>query len=192
MQYCRASKERKYDVSARQKRRRAERDAELLLDDIIDESKSSENMDNNLHGDDHAKAINITSGQIQNEFTLNISAAEDVDESGGALLLDVASASDSGMASGIDEDIPSESSDTEPVCDTDSDQNTLKDVIHEWRLRNNISQNAVSDLLKSLGPFIPNLPLDARSLEKVRNEIDLKQLPNGEYYHFGLEKNDMS
>ena len=52
---------------------------------------------------------------------------------------------------------------SEPCSDLDADDSepdTLPSIINAWRLRNNIPQNAVTDLLKSIHEFIPSLPLD--------------------------------
>ncbi|CAG9762680.1 unnamed protein product [Ceutorhynchus assimilis] len=64
----------------------------------------------------------------------------------------------------------------------------LRDELSGWCLKNNITHNAASELLKILKPHHPELPMDARSLLVTPRNISVKNIHPGTYYHFGLEK----
>ncbi|KAA0702512.1 hypothetical protein E1301_Tti021314 [Triplophysa tibetana] len=76
------------------------------------------------------------------------------------------------------------SSDSEDVAsDTLDDANGLA----EWAAEYNISQNALSALLKNLRQKGLNVPLDARTLMSTVRKCDVKNIAGGSYYHFGIK-----
>jgi len=50
----------------------------------------------------------------------------------------------------------------------------------------NVSQAALSELLKILQPSIADLPKDARTLLRMPRNIEITKMGDGEYYYFGL------
>lgn len=72
---------------------------------------------------------------------------------------------------------------TQPSKET----NSLPLLISKWAIDHNITQVALTDLLKILKPEHPELPVDARSLLKTCRESKTIKIDPGEYFHFGLE-----
>jgi len=79
-----------------------------------------------------------------------------------------------------------------PDCSSssESDQeelNLVQDLV-EWSLENNVSQTAVSQLLKVLKkhPCFASLPLDSRTLLKTPRQTQIVDVSPGQYVHFGL------
>lgn len=70
---------------------------------------------------------------------------------------------------------------------SDSETSSLHDSVAEWATTYNISQNALSDLLKILQPYVPMLPKDARTLLNTERNLDIKAIAGGEYYYFGIK-----
>jgi len=82
-----------------------------------------------------------------------------------------------------DFDLDSVCSDSEHAAsDTLDDTNGLA----EWAAEYNISQNALSALLKILRQKGLNVPLDARTLMSTDRKCDAKNVAGGTYYHFGI------
>lgn len=65
----------------------------------------------------------------------------------------------------------------------------IREQLCQWSQENNISNTALTALLKVLKPHLPTLRFDARTLLSTPREKIIKKivLP-GEYYHLGLEK----
>jgi hypothetical protein len=84
------------------------------------------------------------------------------------------------------EDESDESSSSESGSDIETEGLVdMKNFILDWANRFNITQTALSHLLKGLQPYHPELPLDARTLRQTPN-IVVKSMNAGEYYNFGL------
>ncbi|KAK5644968.1 hypothetical protein RI129_006268 [Pyrocoelia pectoralis] len=64
----------------------------------------------------------------------------------------------------------------------------LQQFLIGWSVQHNITQLALTDLLKQLKLHYPTLPSDARTLLKTPTEIVVRNMEPGHYYHFGLEK----
>jgi hypothetical protein len=62
----------------------------------------------------------------------------------------------------------------------------------EWALNFGISHTALKSLLEIQRPFFPNLPKDPRTLLRTPSETPVKNLDNGLYHHFGVEKGIVS
>lgn len=60
------------------------------------------------------------------------------------------------------------------------------DGLAEWAAEYNISQNALSALLKILKQKGLNVPLDARTLMCTERKCNVKNVAGGSYYHFGI------
>lgn len=68
-------------------------------------------------------------------------------------------------------------------------QNALvKDLLSNWALKNNITLQAMDQLLKILKLYHSDLPNNARSLLHTPRQINTKIVNPGRYYHFGLDK----
>ncbi len=80
-------------------------------------------------------------------------------------------------------DFDLESSDSE-----DAASEKLDDTrgLAEWAAEYNISQNALSALLKILKQKGLNVPLDARTLMCTERKCNVKNVAGGSYYHFGI------
>lgn len=77
----------------------------------------------------------------------------------------------------------------EPHSDDDFRHETLK-RIREWAITHNITQHALSELLKILPTFgVSWLPLDARTVMKTPQNIKLVQCANGKLWYNGLRNN---
>ena len=66
-----------------------------------------------------------------------------------------------------------------PLLSESDSQNELPTVevqtfLQQWKVKNNITQNALSSLLSGLQNYFPNLPKDARSLMKIPKTIHLE------------------
>lgn len=81
--------------------------------------------------------------------------------------------------------LDSECSDSE---DAASDRLDDSNGLAEWAAEYNISQNALSALLKILRKKGLNVPLDARTLMSTDRKCDVKNVAGGSYYHFGIKK----
>nr|CAI5857695.1 unnamed protein product [Callosobruchus analis] len=66
---------------------------------------------------------------------------------------------------------------------------TLNGPLRHWTTKYNVSQSALSSLLKMLHPFHPDLPIDARTLMHTPVTLEKQTLDTGEYCHFELTKN---
>lgn len=69
-----------------------------------------------------------------------------------------------------------------------SKQEELKRQLAHWSCSSSkILQTHVTGLLHILHPWLPFLPKDVRTLKKsIRKVTDIKDVPPGRYYHFGL------
>ncbi len=81
----------------------------------------------------------------------------------------------------------------DPSYDNDSNQIKLTDKLDiqlgNWALKNNITHNAISELLKILDPFVPDtLPLSAKTLLKTPRSLTMTNFEGGKYFFFGIEK----
>lgn len=87
------------------------------------------------------------------------------------------------MANGLSASDDSDSDDEEYVI---SGQKQLQ----IWAIKNNITQNALCELLKILISFGLNwLPSDARTLLKTPKKVQIVDLANGKVWYSGLENN---
>lgn len=69
----------------------------------------------------------------------------------------------------------------------DNSEEDIKLNLVQWSLKHSISHTALSDLLKLLKFYIPELPIDARSLLGTCRKVTSKVIEPGQYYHFGVE-----
>lgn len=74
----------------------------------------------------------------------------------------------------------------------DNSEEDIKLNLVQWSLKHSISHTALSDLLKLLKFYIPELPIDARSLLGTCRKVTSKVIEPGQYYHFGVEKSSGS
>ncbi len=67
---------------------------------------------------------------------------------------------------------------------------SFKDQLINWVIKYNITTTALSDLLKLLREFetFQNLPKDGRTLLKTKSEVNTKNLGEGKFCYFGLQK----
>lgn len=67
---------------------------------------------------------------------------------------------------------------------------SLRQDLRDWALKNNITHNALHELLVVLKKQekIGELPIDPRSLLKTSKKIETISVPPGEYWHFGVRK----
>lgn len=84
--------------------------------------------------------------------------------------------------------------------DSDSDDDVSHDIkvseevseiklnLREWALDNNVTHNALSQLLKILQPRVPGLPQDARTLLRTPRHVEVTEMDNGQLYYFGLQR----
>lgn len=77
--------------------------------------------------------------------------------------------------------------------DIDSNQTELSESLElqlsNWAVKNNITHNAISDLLKIVDPFVTDtLPLSAKSLLKTPRNLTMTNLEGGKFFFFGIEK----
>ena len=68
----------------------------------------------------------------------------------------------------------------------------LQDKLADWKGKNpSVTNSALSNLLKTLQPYFPTLPKDARTLLKTLSSAqtaeNTQKLSGGEYYHFGIK-----
>ena len=73
----------------------------------------------------------------------------------------------------------------------DSDEPTalsLTEALRVWVIKSQSSRSAVSELLKTLKPFHPELPTDYRTLMRTPRTSVLKRVGSGKYIHIGLRK----
>lgn len=77
-------------------------------------------------------------------------------------------------------------SDEETELENCDNESSVGEKLAEWHLKFNVSQAALSDLLKILQPSIADLPKDARTLLRTPRNIEIKEMDDGEYYYFGL------
>lgn len=63
----------------------------------------------------------------------------------------------------------------------------LQTYLVKWAMKHNITQVAVTDLLHTLHPLYPELPLDCRSLLQTPSHMIIKKIDDGEYIHIGLK-----
>ena len=68
--------------------------------------------------------------------------------------------------------------------------NNLQVSLASWSCRNNVSQIALSDLLKTIQPFVnTSIPLDARTLLKTpKTVLNILRIGEGSFYYFGLKE----
>ena len=64
----------------------------------------------------------------------------------------------------------------------------LQYLLASWVSRNNITTNAVRELLEILRPAHPSLPKDPRTLLKTNINYEVQQIAGGSYFHFGVAK----
>ena len=79
------------------------------------------------------------------------------------------------------------SSDSDKCGDSENTAEQLWPQLANWALDDNIALKSVKSLLQILHPHLPFLPCDARTLLHTPKSVPLKDLPNGKYYHFGIE-----
>ncbi|XP_068993734.1 uncharacterized protein [Neodiprion pinetum] len=68
------------------------------------------------------------------------------------------------------------------------DETNFVENLRDWASSNNITHNAIDQLLALLKPAHPILPLSARTLLHTSRRIETLNLDNGEMCYFGLEK----
>lgn len=81
--------------------------------------------------------------------------------------------------------IQEHSDDILPLCQFDK---SISESLSEWSVKHKITHSALSDLLKTLNPFLNNcLPVDARTLLQTPRTYIIRSVEPGSYFHFGLE-----
>lgn len=69
------------------------------------------------------------------------------------------------------------------------DSFTLESQLGAWAVKNNVTHNSLSELLKIIGPFVEYpLPLSAKSLLSTPKSVNIVQIDGGKYYFFGVKK----
>lgn len=71
---------------------------------------------------------------------------------------------------------------------TNNNEESLVSKLRQWALRTNVPHFAVIDLLHTLLPYHPELPLDCRTLLQTPNKLSKKKLNNGEFCYFGIQQ----
>ena len=66
-------------------------------------------------------------------------------------------------------------------------EDSLKDVLQNWYLSNNVTLTSFRSLLHGLHKFHPDLPLDPRTVLQAKNKSVVMPIGTGEYAYFGLE-----
>jgi len=78
-------------------------------------------------------------------------------------------------------------SEADAGCHFQDDSTPIATKIAEWKVKHNISQSALQDLLSILRPSHPELPRDARTLMQTPRSYHIKELSgDGKYVHFGI------
>jgi hypothetical protein len=74
--------------------------------------------------------------------------------------------------------------------DQDDDGEDLRDFLRQWGLQNNITQSALTELLKGLKRWHPDLPSDARTLLHTPASVEIEKMgdADGSFYNFGLSE----
>lgn len=79
------------------------------------------------------------------------------------------------------------------LLETDSDENSeneseqsLKEFLREWAVRNQTPNMSLSELLGFLRIFHPELPKDPRTLLKTKVNYNILNKCGGQYYYFGI------
>nr|XP_047123765.1 uncharacterized protein LOC105850703 [Hydra vulgaris] len=62
----------------------------------------------------------------------------------------------------------------------------IQTFLQQWKVKNNITQNALSSLLSGLKNDIPNLPKDARTLMKIPKTIYPECMGDGMFVYLGI------
>jgi hypothetical protein len=75
------------------------------------------------------------------------------------------------------------------LSDFDVSDDDLSKLLAEWAVSFNISLTALGQLLSLLHKYHPSLPIDARTVLQTPRSTAVKQLSDGEYYHFGITHN---
>lgn len=65
----------------------------------------------------------------------------------------------------------------------------VNDFLQKWSIEYNINKNSLSELLKFLKPFFPDLPSDYRTLLKTPRNLKKISVYPGEYVHIGVANN---
>ena len=84
-------------------------------------------------------------------------------------------------------------SDLSDGSDSHSDSHQLYDEnenlgmeLSNWAMKSNVSHSSLGELLQILVKYHPSLPKDPRTLLSTQKIIELKTIPGGFYYHFGI------
>ena len=64
----------------------------------------------------------------------------------------------------------------------------LSQQLVEWATKHKITQSALTDLLHLLSPYLPELPLDSRTLLATPTSTNIINLETGEFCYFGIQK----
>jgi len=83
----------------------------------------------------------------------------------------------------------SESDCSSCLSEFDVSDEDLPKLLAEWADSFNISLTALGHLLTLLHKYHPGLPIDPRTVLSTPRSTVVKQLSNGEYYHFGIAHN---
>lgn len=77
-----------------------------------------------------------------------------------------------------------------PNLDSVSTSLSKPEALRRWALENQITQTALSSLLKDLRVWLPfeHFPKDARTLLGTPQRLDIKEITGGRLYHFGITK----
>ncbi|XP_054723470.1 uncharacterized protein LOC129233475 [Uloborus diversus] len=62
-------------------------------------------------------------------------------------------------------------------------------VLRNWAKKFNIPNNATTELLHNLKPYLPNIPLDARTLHKTPRSLNVQNCCGGSFIYFGILSN---
>lgn len=84
---------------------------------------------------------------------------------------------------------------SDTICFIEEDKckeiDNIKEFLSNWKLRNNISHIAMTELLRhfKLHSCFQTLPIQSKTLMNTpRNKVNVIPMPPGEYMHIGLHK----
>lgn len=88
-----------------------------------------------------------------------------------------------------DNDEDNEDNDEEFAEESSSAGGFFKNKLRQWAIKFNVTLIALSALLLILQPIVNfHLPLDARTLLGTLRKVNISEMGDGEYYHFGLKR----
>lgn len=179
-------------VGTRQRYRRVAKEVRSTLQGIIspivnDGASTSNHQPLDWEFDSESNQLVQNQNNVFNDFNRNINdeGSSDINSNhedaqfDGNIPLMMSESNINGVLS--DNDIINESS--------ISQENDINTVLKQWAIRKKVPHSVLNDLLFSLSPFHPSLPLNSRTLlDTPRSRIGFKKLENGDLCYFGIEE----